>query len=79
MDVILLYREKRMTAGNDEREAARKTRVEAQQNRDQAVVMQKSGEDLKRVADEQDSQATVLEQQARDSDDVELRAQQLKK
>jgi len=41
--------------------------------------MQKSGEDLKRVADEQDSQATVLEQQARDSDDVELRAQQLKK
>ena len=68
-----------MTAGNDAREAARKTRVEAQQNRNQAVDMQKSGEDLKRVADEQDSQATVLEQQARDSDDTELRAEQFKK
>lgn len=68
-----------MTAGNDAREAARKTRVEAQQNRSQAVDMQKTGEDLSRVADEQDSQATVLEQQAKNSDDAELRAEQFKK
>lgn len=67
-----------MTAGDEVREAARKTRVEAQQNRSQAVDMQKSGEDLKRVADEQDSQATVLEQQAEKSDDAELRAEQFK-
>ena len=68
-----------MTAGNDAREAARKTRVEAQQNRSQAVDMQKSGEDLERVADAQDNQATLLEQQAKDSDDTELRAEQFKK
>jgi hypothetical protein len=68
-----------MTAGNDAREAARKTRVEAQQNRSQAADMQKSGEDLMRVADQQDSQAVVLDQQAKDSDDAELRAEQFKK
>lgn len=68
-----------MTAGNDAREAARKTRAEAQQNRIQAADMQKSGENLGRVADEQDSQATVLEQQAKASDDAEIRAEQFKK
>ena len=58
------------------RDTARNMRLQAQRNRNQADEMHKSEEDLRRVAGQLDSQATILERQATESNDAESRAQQ---
>lgn len=65
-----------MTTGDEIREAARKTRLKAQQSRDKAVDMRKAEDDLVRISSELDTQVTVLEHQARESDDAERHAKE---
>jgi hypothetical protein len=65
-----------MTAGDEVGDAAKKTRAQARQKRDQASEMHQLEDDLKRVAGQLDNQATILEQQAVESDEVETRTRQ---
>lgn len=65
-----------MTMGDEIREAARKTRLKAQQSREKVVDMRKAEDDLVRISGELDKQVTVLEHQAKESDDAERHAKE---
>lgn len=65
-----------MTAGDQVRDVAQKTRLQGKLHREQAANMHRSAVDLERVATQLDTEAAKLEQQARESDSAESRAQQ---
>jgi len=65
-----------MTTGDEIREAARKTRLKAQQNREKAIDMRKAEDNLIRISGELDEQVKVLERQAKESDDAEKHAKE---
>jgi len=65
-----------MTTGDEIRETARKTRLKAQQNREKAVGMRKAEDDLVQISSELDKQVTILEHQAKESDDAERHAKE---
>lgn len=66
-----------MPAGDQVRDAAKKMKEQAAQNRQQAIDMRKAEDELLRVANQLDNEVASLERQAQEVDSAEVRSQDM--
>jgi len=63
-----------MAAGDQLRKAAQQTKLQAKQNRDKAQDYKKQSDEFIQMANKLENEVPILEQQARDADAAEQRA-----